>query len=119
MKARFFIFCLLLPSLGTPGEAAGHRAPASVQPGPGRPTLDETARLMQDYMVRRSEWIELRRTALDKVKAAKDEAEKKQHREKLAEDEKPVLARVAEAARAYRAAKKAEEAKRGEGKSRN
>lgn len=70
-------------------------------------TQDESARLMQEYMARRAEWVALRRAALDDAKAAKDDKEKKQRLAKLAEDEKPVLARVAEAARAYQAAEKA------------
>lgn len=82
-------------------------------------TQDESARLMQEYMVRRAEWIELRKVALDKVKTAKDEKEKKQHRDKLAEDEKPILARVAEAARAYQAAEKAKRDQAAEGKPRS
>jgi len=70
-------------------------------------TQDEHTRLMQEYMARRAEWVELRRAALDKVKAAKDDKEKKQHFDKLADDEKPLLAKMGEAGRAYQAAEKA------------
>jgi hypothetical protein len=93
-----FIFLLFTCLIGNP-LAAQQAAPSA--------TLDENTRLMQEYMARRAEWIELRRAALDKVKAAKDEKEKKQHRDKLAEEEKPILAKVNEAARAYRDAEKA------------
>lgn len=97
-------------------------APAQEKPradNGSRAGLDEPDRLMQEYMVRRAEWIELRRTALDKVKAATDDRERKQHRDKLAVDEKPVLARVAEAARAYQAAEKAKRDKLAESKPRS
>lgn len=68
---------------------------------------DESTRLMQEYMARRAEWVELRRVAFEKIKATNDDKEKKKHRDKLAEDEKPILAKVGEAARAYKAAEKA------------
>jgi len=68
---------------------------------------DERTRLMQEYMARRAEWIELRRATLDKIKASKDDSEKKRHIEKLAEDEKPILARINVAASAYRDVEKA------------
>lgn len=82
-------------------------------------TQDETTRLMQEYMARRAEWVELRKVALDKVKTAKDDKEKQQHRDKLTEDEKPILAKVAEAARVYQAAEKAKRDKLAEGKPRS
>jgi hypothetical protein len=71
---------------------------------PAFPPLDETTRLMQEYMARRAEWLEVRRTGLEQVKAARSEQEKQQRLEKLAGDEKPLLGRLASAAQAYRAA---------------
>ena len=74
------------------------------QNAPAIPPLDETARLMQEYMARRAEWLELRRAALDEAGAAKSEREKKQRLDKLSDDEKPLLSRMGNAAQAYRAA---------------
>lgn len=68
---------------------------------------DETTRLMQEYMSRRTEWIELRQAALNRIKNVKDPAEKKQQLDKLAQDEKPALDRLSAAAQAYKAAQKA------------
>ncbi|MFZ5493764.1 MAG: hypothetical protein ACOZE5_00320 [Verrucomicrobiota bacterium] len=103
MKLRLLVLCLLSSVFCLPTFAQ---------------TQDESTRLMQEYMARRAEWVELRRAALDKVKAAKDDKERKQHRDKLAEDEKPVLARMAEAARAYQAVEKAKRDQLAEGKPR-
>jgi hypothetical protein len=78
---------------------------------------DERSRLMQEYMARRAEWVEVRKHALDRVKAAQTEAEKKELRAKLEQDEKPLLDKMTEAGRAYAAAEKAHREKRGaEGK---
>lgn len=104
MKLRLFIFLTFFAGWG-------HTAFAQIQ--------DERARLMQEYMARRAEWVELRRAALEKTKGAKDDKEKKQHRDKLADEERPVLERMAEAARAYQAFEKADRARREEGKSRH
>lgn len=70
-------------------------------------TQDEYTRVMQEYMARRAEWVALRRDALDQIKGAKDENEGQQRRAKLAEDEKPALARMGEAARAVQTAEQA------------
>ena len=52
MKLRFTLLCLLAFILcQTPAIA-----------------LDESSRLMQEYMVRRAEWLELRQSALGKIK---------------------------------------------------
>jgi hypothetical protein len=71
---------------------------------PSFPALDETTRLMQEYMARRAEWLELRQSALEQARTARNEQEKKQRLERLAGDEKPLLSRMASAAQAYRAA---------------
>ena len=114
MSLRFILCALLLSIVGLSLSAQNQAAPV----GEGGAVLDENTRLMQEYMARRAEWIELRRAALDKVKASKDDKEKKQHRDKLAEDEKSILARMAEAARAYQAAEKAKRDQLAEGKPR-
>lgn len=79
---------------------------AALWPSAFAQTIDENTRLMQDYMARRAEWVAVRQKALDQVKDAKTPAEKKQHLDKLADDEKPLLAKMGEAARAYKAAEK-------------
>lgn len=71
------------------------------------PGVSENDRLMEEYMIRRAEWLELRKGALEKVKAARDQSERKHHLARLAEDEKPLLERMAAAARAFKAAEKA------------
>jgi predicted transcriptional regulator len=114
MSLRFILSVLLLSLSVLPLAAQNRPAPAAES----RAGLDEADRLMQEYMVRRAELIELRQRSLDQVKAAKDDKERKQHRDKLAADEKPVLARVAEAARAYQAAEKAKRDKLAESKPR-
>ncbi len=80
--------------------------PALAQSAPAA-GLDENTRLMQEYMARRAEWLNARRATLDKVKVAKNDKEKKQQLDQLAEDEKPLLAKMGDAARAYQAAEKA------------
>lgn len=97
---KTYLFCCFLvaaPLLAQSNDGKTAPAPPAV--------LDENTRLMQEYVARREEWVALRRAALAKVKEAKDGKEKKQHFEKLAEDEKPALARMGEAARAYQAEK--------------
>lgn len=93
MKSRFFISVIL-------GLLACHSLLAQ------QAALDDSARLMQEYMVRRAEWVEARRVALDQIKSAKNESEKKQIKDKLAKDEEALLAKMSDASRAYKQALK-------------
>jgi hypothetical protein len=71
---------------------------------------NEYSRVMQEYIARRQEWFDIRRAALDKIKRAADDREKKLYRDKLAEDERPYVVRMDAAATALEALQKARRA---------
>lgn len=101
-------YCIILwLALTASGIAQSSETKTPAAEVPSAAGTDETSRLMQEYMARRAEWVAVRKEALDKVKAAGSDAAKKQIKDKLANDEKPLRAKVDEAARAYRAAEKA------------
>lgn len=99
---KIISLCLVLCAAPLLAQTADTKTPPA---SPLVAGLDENTRLMQEYMARRAEWLEVRQSALDKVKTAKTDQEKKQNLDKLAADEKPALAKMNDAARAYKAAK--------------
>lgn len=80
---------------------------------------DDSDRLMQEYMVRRAEWLELRKVTNEKAQPAEGSNERRQVFDKIKRDERATFGRMAEVTRAYRAAEKAKLAKLGETKRRN
>lgn len=96
LRSYFPILALLL-TIGLCAVAQGQASNADV---------DERSRLMQEYMARRAEWVEVRKAGLEKVKRAKDEKEKKQHADKLAEEERPYLEKMHAAGQAFQAFEK-------------
>lgn len=101
---KILTLCFLLCTVPLLAQTTDNKGPA---PTPLPAGMDENVRLMQEYMARRAEWLDVRRATLDKVKVAKNDKGKQQQLDKLAEDEKPLLTKMGEAARAYQAAEKA------------
>ena len=87
---------------GNNGQASNNgAATASALPG-----KDETDRLMQEYMARRADWMAVRKAATDLAAKAPNETARKAILKQLESDEKPSLAKMDEAGKAYYDAKK-------------
>ena len=71
-------------------------------------TVDQ---LEQQYMAKRAEWVALRSVAMEKIREAKTEAEKRSIREKLTADEHVLRAASANLGRQLREAKQTKLAK--------
>jgi|GEM_PF-3830840 len=91
-------FAQTTPSAGKSDSAP----PVADKPAVSAAGIDETTRLEQEYMARRAEWVALRSEALERTKKAPEAGSRKQITDQLAEDEKPLLAKMSVAARAYR-----------------
>jgi hypothetical protein len=100
------LLLLLALALALPGFAQ-ERKPQPLNLPAG---TKESDRLMQEYMARRAEWLELRRVALEDAKKAKNENEKKNILKKLADDEKALKAATKELAKQLHDAEKARQA---------
>lgn len=100
------LLLLLVLALTLPGFAQEKKpTPLNLPAG-----INESDRLMQEYMARRAEWLELRRVALDDAKKAKNDTEKKNILKKLADDEKALKAATKDLAKQLRDAEKARSA---------
>jgi hypothetical protein len=89
-------------ALATTPAAAPAAAPAAQAATAG---IDETDRLMQEYMAQRAQWMVLRQDALEKAAKAPNENARKGVLKKLEDDEQPLLAKMAVARKALRESK--------------